>query len=352
MQTPRDWLTPEALLMLQTIDQKGSFAAAARALNLVPSALTYRVRQLEDALDVLLFDRSARQAVPTAAGRELLREATRLLDDMDAVANRVRRVATGWEAMFTVAVDSVVSRSVVMDLCARFLSLGATTRLRLRYETLSGTLAALTSGQADLALGVVPIPGLPSDIRHAVLGPIPFVYAVASHHPLAQAAEPLTDALLSQHRAVAVADSVSRGAGLTIGLQSGQDVFTVPDMTSKVQAQVRGMGVGFLPQSLAMPHVQQGQLVVKQTERSRLSTVHAAWRDKRLGSDFSQRYTAEEFIRDPADLQPWRDDRYADFKAFERQSGFFASDAIPANADTPRGLDHFRPLSAPQFLGF
>ena len=116
MQTPRDWLTPEALLMLQTIDQKGSFAAAARALNLVPSALTYRVRQLEDALDVLLFDRSARQAVPTAAGRELLREATRLLDDMDAVANRVRRVATGWEAVFTVAVDSIVSRSVVMDL--------------------------------------------------------------------------------------------------------------------------------------------------------------------------------------------------------------------------------------------
>ena len=46
--------------------------------------------------------------------------------------------------------------------------------------------------------------------------------------------------------------------------------------------------------------------------------VHAAWRDKRLGSDFSQRYTPEEFIRDKADLQPWRDNRYADFKAFER----------------------------------
>ncbi len=51
---------------------------------------------------------------------------------------------------------------------------------------------------------------------------------------------------------------------------------------------------------------------------TRHADVHAAWRDKRLGSDFSQRYTAEEFITDPADLQPWRDDRYADFKAFER----------------------------------
>lgn len=281
MQTPRDWLTPEALLMLQTIGQKGSFAAAARALNLVPSALTYRVRQLEDALDVLLFDRSARQAVPTAAGQELLREASRLLDDMDAVANRVRRVATGWEAVLTVAVDSIVSRSVVMDLCARFLALATPTRLRLRYETLSGTLAALTSGQADLALGVVPLAGLPSDIAHALLGPVPFVYAVASHHPLAQAPEPLSDATLAQHRAVAVADSVVRGAGLTIGLLGGQDVFTVPDMQSKLDAQVRGLGGGFLPQSLAQSFIDSGLLVAKQVDNPRHSSCHYAWRDSK-----------------------------------------------------------------------
>lgn len=279
MQTPRDWLTPEALLMLQTIGQKGSFAAAARELNLVPSALTYRVRQIEDALDVLLFDRSSRQARPTAAGQELLREASRLLDDMDAVANRVRRVATGWEAVFTVAVDSVVSRSVVMDLCARFLALGATTRLRLRHETLSGTLATLNTGQADLALGVVLEAGLQSDIQHAVLGNIPFVYAVASHHPLAQAPEPLTDATLAQHRAVAVADSVSRGGGLTIGLQGGQDVFTVPDMPSKLEAQLRGLGGGFLPESLARPYIDSGMLVVKQVHNPRTNTTHYAWRD-------------------------------------------------------------------------
>jgi DNA-binding transcriptional LysR family regulator len=281
MQTPRDWLTPEALLMLQTIDQEGSFAAAARALNLVPSALTYRVRQLEDALDVLLFDRSSRQAKPTAAGQELLREASRLLDDMDAVANRVRRVATGWEAVLTVAVDSVVSRSVVMDLCTSFLALGAPTRLKLRYETLSGTLAALTSGQADLALGAVLEHGLPSDIQHTVLGPIPFVYAVASHHPLAQAPEPLTNELLQLHRAVAVADSVSRGTGLTIGLLGGQDVFTVPDMLSKLEAQLRGLGGGFLPESLARPYIESGLLVAKTVQKPRISTGHYAWRDSK-----------------------------------------------------------------------
>ena len=48
--------------MLQTVARQGSFAAAARELGLVPSAVTYRVRQIEDALDALLFDRASRQA--------------------------------------------------------------------------------------------------------------------------------------------------------------------------------------------------------------------------------------------------------------------------------------------------
>ena len=89
MTSPRDVLTPDSLSMLHAIEKAGSFAAAARVLGLVPSALTYRVRQIEDALDVLLFDRSSRQAKLTAAGHELLREGERLLADMDAIANRV-----------------------------------------------------------------------------------------------------------------------------------------------------------------------------------------------------------------------------------------------------------------------
>jgi molybdenum-dependent DNA-binding transcriptional regulator ModE len=68
----RNALTPEALGMVDAIARSGSFAAAARELGKVPSALTYSVRQLEDALDVLLFDRSSRQAKLTAAGEELL----------------------------------------------------------------------------------------------------------------------------------------------------------------------------------------------------------------------------------------------------------------------------------------
>jgi len=265
--------------MLQSIAQAGSFASAARALGMVPSALTYRVRQIEDALDVLLFDRSARQARPTAAGQELLNEATRLLGELDAVANRVKRVATGWESQFTIAVDSIIAQSTVMDLCQHFLAQNPPTRIRLRDETLSGTLEALISGQADLALGVA---DLISNSRLAVrpLGEVQFVYAVAPQHPLATASEPLSDEVLRAHRAVAVADSIGRGRGVTIGLLGGQDVLTVASMQAKLDAQVRALGCGSVPAGMARSLIDSGLLVVKATTRpARVVRVNYAWRD-------------------------------------------------------------------------
>jgi DNA-binding transcriptional LysR family regulator len=278
MQNARDVLTPDALGMLQAIARAGSFAGAARALGMVPSALTYRVRQIEDALDVLLYDRSSRQARLTEAGAELLREGNRLLEDLDAVANRVKRVATGWEPQLTIAVDSIIAKPTMMELCERFLALQPPTRIKLRDETLSGTLEALTSGQADLAIGVAEVQ-LQDGLAGQPLGEVSFVYAVASHHPLAGATEPLTDEMVRQHRAVAVADTITRGGGLSIGLLGGQDVFTVATMQAKLDAQVRGLGSGFVPEAMARSAIAAGQLVVKQMARpQRVVSVHYAWR--------------------------------------------------------------------------
>jgi DNA-binding transcriptional LysR family regulator len=279
MTAARDVLTPDALAMLQTIARSGSFAAAARASNMVPSALTYRVRQMEDALDVLLFDRSSRQARLTEAGAELLREGARLLADIDAVANRVRRVATGWESQLTIAVDSIINRATLMELCEAFFSLSPPTRLKLRDETLSGTLEALTSGQADLALGVMMGATTLAGLHHESLGSVQFVFAMAPHHPLAKMSEPLSDEVIRRHRAVAVADTVQRGSGISIGLLPGQDVFTVSGMPAKLDAQIRGLGVGFLPGCLAQPYLNSGRLVARRVERSeRQIQVSYAWR--------------------------------------------------------------------------
>jgi DNA-binding transcriptional LysR family regulator len=301
MPTTRNVLTPEALAMMDTIARTGSFAAAARELGKVPSALTYSVRQLEDALDVLLFDRRSRQAQLTPAGTELLNEGRRLLAQIDAVANRVRRVGSGWETQLTIAHDDVLSRTTLFELCEAFYALrpaalpdaaarpgttaahdvaaGPGTRIRLRAEVLAGTWEALIAGEADLAIGVGQDGLAPPDIAVETLGELAFVFAVAPHHPLARHNEPVTDAELMQHRAVAVADSAQRLNRMTFNLLPGQEVLTVSSLQDKVEAQLRCLGCGFLPEPMARPHVEAGQLVVREVAREpHVARVGYAWR--------------------------------------------------------------------------
>jgi len=284
-------LTPESFAMLDAIATQGGFAAAARALDLVPSALSYRVRQLEETLDVLLFDRRSRNAKLTPAGAELLREGRRMLADVAAIAERVKRVATGWEPVLTIAVDSLISRKVVFELCQAFFELKAPTRLRLRGETLSGTWQALTTGKADIALGGAFETGSIASTQLAgiqvkALGDMPFVFAVAPRHPLAKRPEPLSDEEIAQHRVVAVADSTLRGDGLSVNLLAGQDVFTVPSMQAKLDAHLRGLGCGFLPLHLAQPYVDAGELVAKTVQQRalRVARTSYAWRNQPRGA--------------------------------------------------------------------
>jgi DNA-binding transcriptional LysR family regulator len=284
----RSALTPDALTMMDAIAKAGSFAAAARELGKVPSALTYAVRQLEDALDVLLFDRKSGQAQLTAAGDELLREGRRLLAEMDAVANRVRRVACGWETQLTVAADGVISRLTLFELCEAFYALrpvdgsdeGPGTRLRLRTEILAGTWETLLAGEADLAIGVGSAALTPpAGIALEPLGEIDFVFAVAPHHPLAAYEGPIPDDAIQRHRAVAVADSARRREPLTFHLLPGQDVFTVASVQAKLEAQVRCLGCGFLAEPVAREHIRAGRLVVKKVQRdSPRARMHYAWR--------------------------------------------------------------------------
>ena len=285
---PRSVLSADNLGLIEAVARLGSMAAAARELGLVPSALTYRVRQIEDALDVLLFNRSSRKAELTPAGQELLRAGAHLLSELDAVAERVKRVATGWEPQLTIAADALIDRATLFDLCEAFYELQSPTRLKIRAETLSGTVEALQTGEADIALGVA-LEGSWPDIQTAPLGSVDFVYAVAPHHPLEPLNRPLSDDDVRAHRGVAVADSTRRGHGISHNILPGQSVLTVPSMQHKLEAQLRGLGAGYLPLPLAQAHIVAGRLVVKHLAQSpRNVRVAYAWRLPRSASSTGQ----------------------------------------------------------------
>ena len=93
-----------------------------------------------------------------------------------------------------------------------------------------GTWEALVIGQADLAIGISgePSPVLTRGSSMHALGDLQMDFAVAPPPAGFTAREPLTDAELVHHRAVAVADTAQRLTPLTVNLLPGQDVLTVP----------------------------------------------------------------------------------------------------------------------------
>jgi DNA-binding transcriptional LysR family regulator len=79
-----------------------------------------------------------------------------------------------------------------------------------------------------------------------------------------------------------VADTAQRLEPLTVNLLPGQDVLTLPTMRTKLEALLRNLGCGFLPEPLARPHLEAGHLVRKETLRSAVTaTLHYAWRAER-----------------------------------------------------------------------
>lgn len=277
-------LSLDALAVLDAIDRKGSFAAAADALHRVPSAITYTVQKLEQDLDLLLFDRRGHRAILTEAGTELLREGRHLLRAATALESRVKRVATGWETELKVAVSDLIPMHRLFPLVREFYGVECGTRLRLSSEVYGGCWDALASDRADLVIGAPGDGPVGGGYATRALGSVKWVFAVRPDHPLAHLPEPLKSSDLLDYRAVSAADSSRNLPPRTSGLLSGQDVFTVPDICSKRDAQVAGLGVGFLPVHLIGPDLDAGRLVVKAVEEPKPEiSFFVAWRTKDPG---------------------------------------------------------------------
>jgi DNA-binding transcriptional LysR family regulator len=87
-----------SLRVFAQVIAEGSFAGAARALDLAPAVVTRAVSDLEDHLGVRLLNRTTRSMALTEVGEDYLERAKRVLaelDDADSVASSVNSAPSG-----------------------------------------------------------------------------------------------------------------------------------------------------------------------------------------------------------------------------------------------------------------
>lgn len=102
------------------VAEEGSFLGASRHMGIHHSALSRRIRDLEDSLGTVLFERHAGGVRPTLDGAEFLRNLRRVLIDLDealAMVNTHRGLEDG---AMSIGFDASVHAIAFLDAVADF----------------------------------------------------------------------------------------------------------------------------------------------------------------------------------------------------------------------------------------
>jgi DNA-binding transcriptional LysR family regulator len=132
--------------------QHRSLRKAAETLNLKQSTLSRRIRELEDELRVVLFERSIGGSVPSAAGRELLGYARQIIQDIETAMSRLKRHGQGQRGQLAMGFYTCLSagnlRATIADYSRRFPEIDFVTTASSRADLLS----ALNAGTLDIVI--------------------------------------------------------------------------------------------------------------------------------------------------------------------------------------------------------
>jgi DNA-binding transcriptional LysR family regulator len=130
--------------------------AATDRLFVSQPALSKQIRQLERTLRTSLFDRDRRTVALTAAGRELLPRARQIIADWDSA----QRAISGADCLaLTVGFQTRIGRGLIPSVTTRMRKLLPAWSLRFRQIQWGDPTAGLASGQVDLAIAWLPVPG-------------------------------------------------------------------------------------------------------------------------------------------------------------------------------------------------
>lgn len=274
MQSP---ITLDALRALDAIDRKGSFAAAAKSLFKVPSALTYTIKKLEDDLNVVLFDRSKQKAQLTSAGKLILEQGREILIATDKLESAVKQLDSGWERNLTISRDTIIPLAPLLESIIKFNKLEHDTNITISEESLGGGWDAMHSNRTDIAIGVSDhLPKGEYQIKE--IGRVDFLFAVSQNHPLALIERPIEASDLLLYPSLIVSDSSLLLPTRDTGLFKSKQQIRFKTMQAKIEAQTMGLGVGFLPRHLIKQQLNEGLLIEKKCAVPRVNPpLFIAW---------------------------------------------------------------------------
>ncbi|MEQ4691211.1 LysR family transcriptional regulator [Providencia manganoxydans] len=275
-------LTLESLRVMDAIDRRGSFAAAADELGRVPSALSYTMQKLEEELDVILFDRSGHRTKFTNVGRMLLERGRVLLEAADKLTSDAEALAKGWETHLTLVCEALVPACDLFALVDK-LSEKSDTQLSILTEVLAGAWERLESGKADIVIAPDMHFRSSSEINSKSLYSINHVYVASPDHPIHQEPEPLSDVTRVKYRGIAVADTARERPVITVQLLDKQQRLTVSTIEDKRNALLAGLGVATMPYPLVEQDIREGRLRVVSAEYSHQTNIIMAWRRDSMG---------------------------------------------------------------------
>ena len=276
-------ITLEALRVLDAIDRKGSFGAAATSLFKVPSALSYTVQKLESDLNIKLFDRTKQRAQFTSVGKLLLERGRELLQAAQALEDAAQQFESGWEVQLRIAQDTILPLGPLLQQIQRFNQLDKYVTIDVSEEVLGGTWDALIHNRCELALGASGEPPK-GQIEYLKLGEVDFLFAVAPDHPLTRHKGVITRAAIRAHPTIIAGDTSLILPSRSSGILESRQTIRVANVSAKIAAQKAGIGVGFLPRHLIKSDLERGQLVALPCDVPRLAApIFMAWHKTNQG---------------------------------------------------------------------
>ena len=157
------------------LSQTMHFARTARALGMSPSALTRRVKGMEEELGQSLLLRDHRSIRLTAAGERFRIFARSQIDQWEELQNELREEAAHPQGELHIACTVTACHTVLPQLLSKFRKEYPGITLRLITQDAARSLNQLEAGEVDLA--VIPTDAdLPETLAHIVLGRTDLVF--------------------------------------------------------------------------------------------------------------------------------------------------------------------------------